>query len=159
MIPNNAFLFERQQNFCFHKDDPLMIYFLDEADLNAITHWQTHGGYTFEFHEMHDIGNPIYIRPDNNTAKASMTKIDTKKIGNPALHYLDKQNLKKPWIQNIPNYSVICKIGAPQIQEIVDIMTHEWQYVQKLCERRWSGWKKPKSIMERAFEQGQYPPK
>ena len=156
-----AFLMQRQQNFRFQRHDPVVEYFLDEADLNAIRHWQTHGGYTFEFHEMHDIGNPIYIRPDGNTAKSSMTKIDTKKIADPALHYLDNKNKAKPWIQNIANFGVISKIGQPQIDEIASIMTHEWKYIQKLADRRWSGWKRPappKTLMERALESGQYPP-
>jgi hypothetical protein len=55
-----AFMFQRQQNFRFEKTDPIVAYYLDETDLTAITHWQTQTGYTFEFHEMHDIGNPIY---------------------------------------------------------------------------------------------------
>jgi hypothetical protein len=161
MLPQPAFLMQRQQNFHFQQHDPIVQYFLDPADIASITHWQAHGGYTFEFHEMHDIGNPIYIRPDGNTAKSSMTKIDTKNIANPALHYLDNKNKAKPWIQNIANFAVISKIGQAQIDEIASIMTHEWKFIQKLADRRWSGWKKtapPKTLMERALESGQYPP-
>ncbi len=66
-----AFMFQRQQNFRFERNDPIVAYFLDEADLTAITHWQVQVGYTFEFHEMHDIGNPIYIRPDGNTSTSA----------------------------------------------------------------------------------------
>ena len=156
-----AFLLERQQNFRFEKTDPIVVYFLDEEDLEAIKHWQTQTGYTFEFHEMHDIGNPIYIRPDGNTSTSSMTKIDTRKIPDPALHYQNKKNLKQPWIESIANFSVISKLGAPRLNEIVTIMTKEWKYIQKLCDRRWSGWKKPAppmSLIERALATGQYPP-
>ncbi|MDR3773738.1 MAG: hypothetical protein P4L26_10350 [Terracidiphilus sp.] len=153
-----AFMFQRQQNFRFERNDPIVAYFLDEADLTAITHWQTQIGYTFEFHEMHDIGNPIYIRPDGNTSTSSMTKIDTKNIPDPALHYKNKMNIKQPWIENIANYSVISKLGTAKINEIASIATHEWKYLQKLADRRWSGWKKPLTLMERALLTGQYPP-
>ncbi len=107
---------------------------------------------------MHDIGNPIYIRPDGNTSTSSMTKIDTKNIPDPALHYKSKTNTKQPWIENIANYSVISRLGTPKINEIVSIATHEWKYLQKLADRRWSGWKKPLTLMERALLTGQYPP-
>jgi hypothetical protein len=162
MASNTAFLLQRQQNFRFERNDPIVVYFLDGDDLDAITHWQTEAGYTFEFHEMHDIGNPIYIRPDGNTATSSMAKIDTKNIASPALHYKNSKNIKQPWIENIANFSVISKLGAPRLTEIVTIATHEWKYLQKLADRRWSGWKKPappKSLIERALEDGQYPPK
>jgi hypothetical protein len=153
-----AFLLQRQQNFRFERNDPIVAYYLDEADLNAINHWQTQPGYTFEFHEMHDTGNPIYIRPDNNTANSSMTKIDTKNIADPALHYKNKMNPKQPWIENIANFSVISRLGAPRINEIVSIATHEWRYLQRLADRRWSNWRKPMTLMERAIMSGQYPP-
>jgi hypothetical protein len=153
-----AFMLERQQNFRFEKTDPIVCYFLDEADLNAIQTWQTQDGYTFEFHEMHDIGNPIYIRPDANTSKSSMTKIDTKGIANPALHYKLKSDPSKPWIQNIANFAVISKLGQPRITEIVNICQNNWPYLQKLAMRRWTNWRKPLTIMERALLTGQYPP-
>ena len=156
-----AFMLQRQQNFRFERTDPIVAYFLDEEDLSAIKHWQTEHGFTFEFHEMHDIGNPIYIRPDGNTATSSMTKIDTKNIANPAQHYKNKQNPNQPWIENIANFSVISKLGGPKIKEIATIVANEWKYLQKLADRRWSGWKKPaapKTIIERALESGQYPP-
>lgn len=156
-----SFMLQRQQNFRFEKTDPIVAYFLDDSDLNAITHWQAQAGYTFEFHEMHDTGNPIYIRPDGNTANSSMTKIDTLNIPDPALHYKNKAKPQAPWIENIPNYSVISRLGGPKINEIVAIVTGEWKYLQKLAQRRWSGWKKPlppKTLIERALESGQYPP-
>jgi len=159
-----AFLLQRQQNFRFERNDPIVAYFLDDDDLNAIRHWQTQIGYTFEFHEMHDIGNPIYIRPDGNTSGSSMTKIDTKNIADPKLHYKSKSNANLPWIQSIANFSVISRLGAPRINEIVSIMEHEWKYIQKLTHRRWTEWRRPappkpeKSLIERALESGQYPP-
>lgn len=156
-----AFMLQRQQNFKFERADPIVAYYLDEADLNAIRYWQKQGGYTFEFHEMHDIGNPIYIRADGNTDGSLITKIDTKNIPDPALHYKDKKNLAKPWIENIANFAKISKLGAPAINEIVIIVTNEWPRLQKLADRRWSGWRKPlppKTLIERALESGQYPP-
>lgn len=153
-----AFMFQRQQNFKFERTDPIVAYFLDETDLAAIRHWQTRSGYTFEFHEMHDIGNPIYIRRDGNTDNSLITKIDTKKIPNPALHYTNKSNRNQPWIENIPNFSKISGLGAPTLTEIANIFTNEWTHLQKLADRRWSGWKRPKTLMERALETGQYPP-
>jgi hypothetical protein len=51
-----AFLLQRQQNFRFERNDPIVAYYLDEADLNAIHHWQTQAGYTFEFHKLHETG-------------------------------------------------------------------------------------------------------
>ncbi len=80
-----------------------------------------------------------------------MTKIDTKNIPDPALHYKNKMNAKQPWIENIANYSVISKLGTAKINEIVSIAAHEWKYLQKLADRRWSGWKKPLTLMERAI--------
>jgi hypothetical protein len=161
MSTSPAFLLERQQNFRFERNDPIVVYFLDEEDLDEIEHWQTENGYTFEFHEMHDIGNPIYIRPDGNTANSSMTKIDTKNIANPALHYRSKAKPNQPWIENSANFNVISRLGAPRITEIVSIATHEWKYLQKLADRRWSGWKEPappKTIIERGLESKHYPP-
>jgi hypothetical protein len=37
-------------------------------------------------------------------------------------------------------------------------MAHEWRYIQKLCDRKWTGWKKQLTLMERALLTGQYPP-
>jgi len=156
-----AFMLQRQQNFRFEKTNEIVAYYLDDSDLTAITHWQTQLGYTFEFHEMHDIGNPIYIRPDGNTSTSSMTKIDTKKIADPALHYKNKAKPTAPWIENIANYSVISKLGTTKINEIAGIFSGEWKYLQKLADRRWSGWKRPpppETLMERAIRTGQYPP-
>src|SRR5436190_4050739 len=156
-----AFLLQRQQNFRFERNDPIVSYYLDEADLNAIQRWQTQGGYTLEFHDMHDIGNPVYFRPDGNTATSSMTKIDTKNIADPSLHYRNSKNLKQPWIENIPNFSVISKLGAGRINEIANILFHEWRFIQKLADRRWSGWRRPQpppTLIERALASGQYPP-
>ncbi len=159
-----AFLLQRQQNFKFERTDPIVAYFLDETDLAAVRHWQTRGGYTFEFHEMHDTGNPIYIRRDGNTDGSLITKIDTKNIANPALHYALKSNPGKPWIENIPNFAKISGLGAATTTEIATIITNEWTRLQKLADRRWSGWKKPlpppppKTLIERALETGQYPP-
>ena len=156
-----AFMLQRQQNFRFERTDPIVAYYLDDEDLNAIHHWQTEYGYTFEFHESHETGYPIYIRPDRNAANASMTKIDTKNIADPAQHYKIARLPDRPWIQNIPNFSVISGLAAPKINEIVSIVTHEWKYLQKLASRRWSDWRKPaapKTLMERAIESGQYPP-
>jgi hypothetical protein len=156
-----AFMLQRQQNFRFEKTNEIVAYYLDDSDLTAITHWQTQLGYTFEFHEMHDIGNPIYIRPDGNTSTSSMTKIDTKKIADPALHYKNKAKPTAPWIENIANYSVISKLGTTKINEIAGIFSGEWKYLQKLADRRWSGWKRPpppETLIERAIRTGQYPP-
>ena len=153
-----AFMLLRQQNFRFERTDPIVAYYLDDEDLNAIHHWQTEQGYTFEFHESHETGNPIYIRPDGNAANASMTKIDTKNIADPAQHYKNNRNPKQPWIECIPNYNVIGRLGAPKINEIVSIVTHEWKHLQKLADRRWSGWRRIPTLMERAFASGQYPP-
>jgi hypothetical protein len=156
-----AFLLQRQQNFRFQRNDPVVTYYLDEADLNSIQHWQTQLGYTFEFHEMHDTGNPIYFRPDGNTANSSMAKIDTKNIPDPALHYKNARSPNQAWIENIANFSVISRLGAPRINELASILSHEWRFIQKLADRRWSGWKKPTpppTLMERALASGQYPP-
>jgi hypothetical protein len=89
-------MLQRQQNFRFNQNDPIIQYYLDPDDINAITHWQTLGGYTFEFHDMHTTGNPIYIRPDGNTSNSSMTKIDTKNIASPATHYHNARTLNVP---------------------------------------------------------------
>jgi hypothetical protein len=153
-----AFFFQRQQNFRFVKTDPIVAYYLDDSDLTSIVRWQTQYNYTFEFHEMHDTGNPIYIRPDGNTDDSNMTKIDTRNIPNPALHYRNKAKPNQPWIENIPNYSVISRLGAARISEITSIVAGEWKYLQKLAERKWTNWKKPMSMMERAIQSGQYPP-
>jgi hypothetical protein len=153
-----AFMLQRQQNFRFERNDPIVAYYLDEIDLNAIRQWQTQAGYTFEFHEMHDTGNPIYIRPDGNTAGGSMTKIDTRNIADPAVHYRTGNVTTPRWIENIPNFNVISRLGAPRIDEIRSIITNEWRYLQKLADRRWSGWRKPLTLMERAIQSGQYPP-
>lgn len=156
-----AFMLQRQQNFHFDRDDPIVQYYLDESDIDAVRVWQRQQTYTFEFHEMHDTGNPIYIRADGNTDQSLITKIDTKSIGDPAQHYKDARNLRKPWIENIPNFAKISRLGAPSITEITNIVTHEWPRLQKLAARRWSGWRKPappKTLIERALESGQYPP-
>ena len=156
-----AFLMQRQQNFRFDRNDPIVAYYLDQADLDAIRNWQTQTGYTFEFHEMHDTGNPIYFRPDGNTATASMAKIDTKNIADPALHYRNSRNPSQLWIENIANYAVISKLGTARINELATILTREWRYIQKLADRKWSGWRKPappQTLIERALASGQYPP-
>lgn len=161
MATTPAFMLQRQQNFRFVRTDPIVAYYLDEDDLGAIHHWQRETGYTFEFHESHETGNPIYIRPDGNTANSNMTKIDTKNIADPAEHYKIARFPNRRWIENIPNFNVISGLNAPRINEIAGIVTNEWQYLQKLASRRWSGWRKPAApptLMERALASGQYPP-
>jgi len=154
-------MLQRQQNFRWEKTDPIVAYYLDDADLNAIRHWQVQPGYTFEFHEQHETGNPIYIRRDGNNDNSLITKIDTKNIANPATHYANKKNPRQPWIETIANFNKIEKLPNTAITEIVSIMTNEWARIQKLTDRRWSGWRRPappKTLMERALESGQYPP-
>ena len=153
-----SFIYQRQQNFKFQKDDPIIAYYLDQDDLDAVRFWQTRPGYTFEFHDLHTTGNPIYIRCDGNTDKTLITKFDTKNIANPATHYKDARNQNKPWIECIPNYDKISRLGTPTINEIVNIITNEWPRLQKLAARKWGNWVRPKTLMERALESGQYPP-
>jgi len=137
-----AFLLQRQQNWHFKQTDDLVKYYLDQADINAVRRWQTLDGYTFEFHEGHETGNPIYIRPDGNTSQQSMPKVDTKNIVNPALHYKNSKKPNDPWLENIANYEVLsASLTTQQLAEIAAIFVDNWSALQKVADRRWNNYK------------------
>lgn len=64
--------------FTFTKTDPLLLRYLTPGQIAGITHQQTSDEYQFEFHGGHETGNPVYVRPNDNTDKSNLPKFDTR---------------------------------------------------------------------------------
>lgn len=64
--------------FTFKKTNPMVVRYLTQPEIATITTEQASDAYVFEFHEGHDTGNPIYVRPDGNKDKSNLPKFDTK---------------------------------------------------------------------------------
>lgn len=121
-------------NFYFTKNDKIVTTYLTVSEIESVTHWQSSFGYTFEFHDGHPTGNPIYFRPDKNDDTKSMPKIDTKNV----LHGL---------YGNIANEEKLTKgknkVSKSDVDDITNLITNEWATLKTFAQRYWSGTKAP----------------
>jgi hypothetical protein len=67
-----------QVNFNFQDNDPVVMDNLTSGEVKAVKTWQKSEEYTLEFHDGHDTGNPIYVRPTGNNENSNLPKMDTK---------------------------------------------------------------------------------
>lgn len=63
--------------FEFKANDPIVQRYLTPQERQLVTRWQTTTGWKFEFHGGHTTGYPVYVRPDGNTDKSNLPKMDT----------------------------------------------------------------------------------
>jgi hypothetical protein len=65
--------------FNFTRIDPRIVADLTTTEINGVTTWQSETlPYEFEFHTMHTIGYPVYLRESAINLKSNLPKIDTK---------------------------------------------------------------------------------
>jgi hypothetical protein len=65
--------------FNFTRLDPRIVADLTIAEINGVTTWQSEAlDYKFEFHTMHTIGYPVYLREGAINLRSNLPKIDTK---------------------------------------------------------------------------------
>ncbi|HET8728160.1 MAG TPA: hypothetical protein VFO41_11660, partial [Alphaproteobacteria bacterium] len=116
-----------RMNFLFQADDPVVLAYLRQPEINRVGRWQTSNAYTFEWHDGHPTGHPLYIRPDGNGDNSNIPKVDTR--NKTAAHYPD--------INAIPNSDKLGGLRERDRAEILAIIHEEWDIFAELARRIW----------------------
>ena len=113
---------------------------MNAAERREVAVWQKVDTYTFEFHEGHGTGNPIYIRPNGNEDTKNLPKFDTLNKS-PSHFYLGKGTAVK--VVTFANGSKLTALPAPTQADIEAVVAGSWPSLQLMAQRRWDGEKAP----------------
>ena len=127
-------------NFRFTADDATVADNLNRTERDAVAVWQTLTTYTFEFHDGHDTGNPIYFRATGNAEKSNLPKIDTLNCTPANYHGTDKG--KSTGVVSVSAFRNGAKLaralsGASAL-EIQNIVSQSWVSIALLAHRYWN---------------------
>ena len=117
--------------FKWKKNDQLVVRYLNRVELQRMKEQQKSDEYNFEFHDGHDNGYPIYIRPTVKDApkwKSNIPKLTVK--NNSAQKYPDIKSLV-----NGPRLG--CTKNKTQ-NEILNIIRKDWVLLATMAERFWT---------------------
>jgi hypothetical protein len=116
-------------NFKFQDNDAVVMDYLTAEEVKAVKTWQNSEEYTFEFHDGHDTGNPIYIRPTDNTDSSNLPKMDTK----------NKSASSYKQITSLANGAKLnAALKSKAKTEILAIIANEWDSLSVLADRYWN---------------------
>ncbi len=114
--------------FTFTKTDPLVQEYLTAEEIQTITTEQTSDAYVFEFHEGHDTGNPIYVRPDGNTDKSNLPKFDTK----------NKTAADYPTVESLANGGKLRRdLKNKDQNDLMNVIQNDWALLSKMARGYW----------------------
>lgn len=119
-----------QLNWTFTAPDRTVKKYLPAEDVKKVTTWQTDADYTFEFHDGHTTGYPIYVRMDGSTVSKNLTKFDTKGIASPSL-------TNRVLLTKITNDNPK-KLSTTALTALEDLITDEWAHFKTIAERYWT---------------------
>jgi hypothetical protein len=128
------------ENFKFQDDDTTVRTYLNTAERAKVGTWQSSSDFTFEFHEGHGTGYPIYIRPDGNTDKSNLPKFDT--LNKTAASYRPK-DAKQVSLAALANGNKLLKLSSKTQADIVAVIDGSWVSLALLASRRWTQTKAP----------------
>ncbi len=118
--------------FTWNNNNQVVMNHLNRIERQAMNE-QKSSEYEFEFHDGHDTGYPIYIRPTHTEAQkwnSNIPKIDTK--NNDSSKFND--------IKDITNWVKLDKyIKTNGKKEILTIIQKDWKKLELFAKRFWTG--------------------
>ena len=137
-------------NFRFTADDTTVIDNLNRTERDAVRVWQTLTTYTFEFHDGHDTGNPIYFRATGNAEKKNLPKIDT--LNCTAASYYGTAGGKSTGVVSVNAFrngaKLAAALNAASAQEIQNVVSTSWASIALLAQRYWTNTSPPQTADE-----------
>ena len=124
------------ENFKFAANDPVVIANLSTAEIADVDNWQTSTQYLMEFHEGHETGYPIYIRPVKGLKKteSNIPKANTKNVASGTYSSLAQ-------LENGEKLTANLKTDAQS--DLLAILTNEWDTLVILARRYWTNEEPP----------------
>lgn len=101
--------------FEFKANDQLVTTYTTPQERQLVTRWQTTTGWKFEFHGGHTTGYPVYVRPDGNTDKSNLPKMDTLNKGPNDYRIIDRfanGNKLKQALSNLQKTDLLAVVAA-----------------------------------------------
>ena len=137
-------------NFRFTAGDAVVVARLNRTERDAVTVWQQLDTYTFEFHDGHDTGNPIYFRAAGNKDKKNVPKIDT--LNCTAASYHGTHQGRPTGAVSINAFrngdKLAAALNAASTQEIQNIVATSWNAIALLAQRFWTDTAPPLTATE-----------
>ena len=122
-------------NFNFVTTDATVQRYLDPTERGQVTHWQQQtGDWTFEFHEGHTAGYPLYVRAANETSGENLPKMITE--GKTANDYNKLINLANGG--KLVNKSWNGRLEAKAQKDLLNVIANSWPQLQTLARRYWT---------------------
>jgi hypothetical protein len=106
--------------FNFARNDKRIVKYLTATEINGVTTWQNISlDYEFEFHTMHTIGNPVYMREKSLGLGSSLPKIDTKDKSTLTIKVVNPERIKNP--KCLEDFTKVVKANLPLFQKLAKI--------------------------------------
>jgi hypothetical protein len=106
--------------FNFVRNDKRIVKYLTATEINGVTTWQNISlDYEFEFHTMHTIGNPVYMREKSLGLGSSLPKIDTKDKSTLTIKVVNPERIKNP--KCLEDFTKVVKANLPLFQKLAKI--------------------------------------